>query len=80
MIPTRCTLNPGNLRFDLTVAVRETYDLYWSNGDSGPVERGHRGDIAQLGERGVRNAEAEGSSPSISTKCPCSSADRAAAS
>ena len=38
------------------------------------------GDIAQLGERGVRNAEAEGSSPSISTKCPCSSADRAAAS
>ena len=38
------------------------------------------GDIAQLGERGVRNAEAEGSSPSISTKSPCSSEDRAAAS
>ena len=28
------------------------------------------GDIAQLGERGVRNAEAEGSSPSISTNQP----------
>ena len=26
------------------------------------------GDVAQLGERGVRNAEAEGSSPFISTK------------
>ena len=31
---------------------------------------GLEGDIAQLGERGVRNAEAEGSSPSISTKMP----------
>ena len=28
------------------------------------------GDIAQLGERGVRNAEVEGSSPSISTIQP----------
>ena len=39
-----------------------------------------RGDIAQLGERGVRNAEVGGSTPPISTKCPCSSEDRAAAS
>ena len=31
---------------------------------------GRNGDIAQLGERGVRNAEAEGSSPSISTIMP----------
>ena len=47
---------------------------------SRPWEGPRPGDIAQLGERGVRNAEAEGSSPSISTKCPCSSEDRAAAS
>ena len=80
MIPARRMPNRANLRVDLTVTVRGTYDFYWPSGDSGHVERGHRGDIAQLGERGVRNAEAEGSSPSISTKCPCSSADRAAAS
>ena len=44
---------------------------------------GQRGDIAQLGERGVRNAEVAGSSPAISTifiAGPCSSVDRAAAS
>ena len=36
----------------------------------GRVLKGYNGDIAQLGERGVRNAEAEGSSPSISTIMP----------
>ena len=36
----------------------------------GQVLKGYNGDIAQLGERGVRNAEAEGSSPSISTIMP----------
>ena len=30
-----------------------------------------RGDIAQLGERGVRNAEVGGSSPPISTTTSC---------
>ena len=34
------------------------------------VLKGYIGDIAQLGERGVRNAEAEGASPSISTIMP----------
>ena len=34
---------------------------------SGPHAGLNNGDIAQLGERGVRNAEVEGSSPSIST-------------
>ena len=36
------------------------------------------GDVAQLGERSVRNAEAEGSNPFISTmksEGPCMSAD-----
>ena len=28
----------------------------------------HKGDVAQLGERGVRNAEARGSIPLISTR------------
>ena len=42
--------------------------------------KGVLGDIAQLGERGVRNAEVGGSSPPISTTCPCSSEDGAAAS
>ena len=31
---------------------------------------GYPGDIAQLGERGVRNAEVGGSSPPISTNLP----------
>ena len=30
--------------------------------------RSHFGDVAQLGERSVRNAEAEGSNPFISTR------------
>ena len=32
--------------------------------------RDNLGDIAQLGERGVRNAEVGGSSPPISTNMP----------
>ncbi len=49
------TSRPGWLRWDSVRPVR--------NGLAGC----DRGDIAQLGERGVRNAEVAGSSPAIST-------------
>ena len=34
----------------------------------GAIRAAHLGDVAQLGERGVRNAEVEGSIPFVSMK------------
>ncbi len=45
-----------------------TCNQHWATWYNARVQ--HRGDIAQLGERGVRNAEVGGSSPPISTMSP----------
>ena len=42
----------------------------WSYDSSRAIFPAPRGDIAQLGERGVRNAEVGGSTPPISTNLP----------
>ncbi len=34
----------------------------------GAIRAAHPGDVAQMGERGVRNAEVEGSIPFVSTE------------
>ena len=61
---------------NLTRCIAKNNILYWK-GTLSPIgeyvihEWGvTSGDIAQLGERGVRNAEVEGSNPSISTNLP----------
>ena len=50
----------------MTVAALVGYDDLAVDLPPMAIDR-QRGDIAQLGERGVRNAEVAGSSPAIST-------------
>ena len=61
-------MTAGGLSFTLTPIA--DWDSIFLDTPGRHLVEGVPGDIAQLGERGVRNAEVGGSSPPISTSVP----------